>query len=275
MWREDLPVELARLVTPRAVRAYAEGLGWQRVEGVNGKIAVYRNPESPLRQLIVPLDEGLDDYAERTAEAIHRLAEFEKRAAREVLNQLLLPPADVLRFREVSPSAEAGSLPLDHGVRLVSGTRKVLLSVAHSVLVPRAYHPRMSRSEAEEFVSGCRLGQTERGSFTLAVACPINLQPGLFGPNGEPFARRVTWLLMQSLEEMSRAVDAAGVEELADPARHPGISANLCESLLMLRPGGERSRLAVSVAWSRAFLPPTGEPRREVPLRQEVFDVAE
>src|SRR3954452_9239289 len=76
MWREDLPVELARLVTPRAVRAYAEGLGWQRVEGVNGKIAVYRNPESPLRQLIVPLDEGLDDYAERTAEAIHRPEEW-------------------------------------------------------------------------------------------------------------------------------------------------------------------------------------------------------
>lgn len=89
-WREDLPVEMTQLVTPRAVRAYAEGLGWQRVEGVTGNIAVYRNPEAPLRQLIVPLDERLDDYADRIAEAIHRLAEFEKRPEREILNQLLL-----------------------------------------------------------------------------------------------------------------------------------------------------------------------------------------
>src|SRR5208337_3636334 len=57
MWADQLPDSLTRLVTPLAVRVYAEGLGWQRVEGVNGKIAVYKNPDSPLRQLIVPLDE--------------------------------------------------------------------------------------------------------------------------------------------------------------------------------------------------------------------------
>jgi hypothetical protein len=59
MWPDRLPDSLTRLVTPRAIRVYAEGLGWQRVEGVNGKIAVYKNPDSPLRQLIVPLDEQL------------------------------------------------------------------------------------------------------------------------------------------------------------------------------------------------------------------------
>ena len=51
--------------------------------------------------------------------------------------------------------------------------------------------------------------------------------------------------------------------------------ANLCESLLMLRPAGGRSCLNVSVTWSRAFLPASREPRREVQLRQEVFEAAE
>ncbi len=64
MWRDQLPVSLTRLVTPRAVRVYAEGLGWRRVEGVNGKIAVYKDPAAPLRQLIVPLDERFDDYGD-------------------------------------------------------------------------------------------------------------------------------------------------------------------------------------------------------------------
>ena len=141
-----------------------------------------------------------DDYGVRTAEASQRLAEFEKRPAKEILNHLLLPPADLLFLREVSSDAEGGNLPLDHTARVIDGTRKVLLSLAHSVLVPQPYHPRMSRGEAEDFLSRCRLGQTGRGSFVLTVACPLGLKADLLGPNGEPFSRRVTSLLMQSCE---------------------------------------------------------------------------
>lgn len=274
MYRNDVPIECARMVPPRALRGYAEGMGWQRVEGVNGKIAVYRNPDTPLRQIIVPLDEHFDDYGERTAEAIERLAEFERCPARQVLNHLLLPPSDVILLREVSLDAENGNLPLDHGIRLVDGTRKALLSVAHSVLVPQPYHPRMSRGEAEQFVSRCRLGPAEAGSFVITVACPLDLQAGLFGLDGKPFTRRVTSLFLQTLEELSQAAEDPGAD-LADPVQHPGISANFCESLLMIRPSGERANVSVCVTWSKALLPKAREFRRDIQLRQEVFDLAE
>ncbi len=191
------------------------------------------------------------------------------------LNHLLLAPSDVLSFREVSPDAEDGTIPLDRAVRMTDGTRKMLLSEAHSVLMPQPYHPRMSRSEAEGFISRCRLGQSDRGRFALTVACPLDLKADVPGQEGEPFSRRVTSLLMQSLADLSQAADTMQIDELIDTARHPGISANLCEALLWLRPRGERARLDVSASWSRAFLPARREPRREVPLRQEVFDVAE
>ena len=247
----------------------------ERVERINGDIAVYHRPDSKAHQIIVPLDEKFDDYADRVVEAIRHLAEFEKRPANEVLNHLLLSPADLLFFREVSPDAEAGNLPLDHAVRMIDGTRKLLLSEAHSVLVPQPNHPRMSRSEAEEFIARCRLGQTDRGSFVLTVACPLDLKADWLGPKGEPFSRRVTSLLMQSLGELSQAADRMQIDDLADISRHPGISANLCESLLLLRPAGERSYLNITVSWSRAFLPDSRESKSEVQLRQEVFDVAE
>lgn len=275
MRRDDLPLEWTRRVTPRALRSYAEGLGWQRVERVNGKIAVYSNPKDPLRQIIVPLDEQFDDYGEAVLEAVRKLADFEERPALAVLEHLLLPPADVLRFREVSAASETGNLPLEHAARMLDGTRKLLLAVAHSVLVPQPWHPRMSRVEAREFLSRCRLGQTERGSFVLTVACPLDRQAGPFGPNGEPLARRVTLLLTQVLQELSQAADTGQTADLADPARHPGISANFCESLLMLRPDGERAYLGISLTWSRAYPPPTHKPQPEVQLRQEVFEVAE
>jgi len=274
MRREPLPLELARLVTPRALKGYASGLDWKAVTGVNGDIAVFHQPQSELHQVIIPTDTTFADYDEAVAEAVRKLADFERRPAREVLEHLLLPPADVLSFREASPDAEAGSLPFQHAVRLIDGTRKLLLSAAHSVLVPRTYHPRLSKSEAEEFVSRCRLGQTDRGSFTVNVACLLDEQLTLPGTE-DPFARQVTNLLLDTLDTLARAADEGGTDQLIDPTRHRGVSANLCESLLMLRPTGDRATLSVSATWSRTRIPTSRSRVRLVELRQEAFSVAE
>ena len=242
MARETLPLDVARQVAPRALVGYAQGLGWQPV--VNGKrseIAIYHRPDSKLHQVIIPTDTTFADYGEAVVEAVRKLADYENRPVREVLEHLLLPPADVLRFREISPDSEAGTLPFDHAVRLITGTQRLLLSTAHSVLVPQRYHPRLSRTQPEEFVNRCRLGQTERGSFVLNVACPLDLQISLPGLQVEPFTRRVTNLLMNSLDALLRTVETSQAEDLLDLTRNPGVSANFCESLLMLRPTGDRA----------------------------------
>src|SRR5262249_58260365 len=105
MRHEDISLAAARRVPPRALRLYAEALGWKRVPKINGGIAVYHRPDSDAHQVIVPLDEEFDDYGDRVVEAVRRLADFEKRPAGEVLSHLLLPPADVLRFRDVTEHA--------------------------------------------------------------------------------------------------------------------------------------------------------------------------
>jgi len=276
MLHETLPFDATRRVSPRALQGYAQGLGWQLVpNGKRSDIALLHRPDSRLHQIAIPLDETLSDYSEAVAEAIRKLAEFEKRPAREVLDHLLLPPADMLQFREASQDAEAGSLPFDHAVRMINGTKRLLLSAAHSVLVPQAYHPRLSRSEAEEFVNRCRLGQTDRGSFILNVACPIDLAVTLPGMQKEPFTRQVTSLLVRSLEALVHAADSGKADGLLDPAKNSGLSANLCESLLLLRPNGDQSTLSVTASWSRAYLPPSGKSSRYIQLRQETFEAAE
>lgn len=275
MSREALPEQLARLVSPRALKIYAQGLGWKPVAGVNGNIALFHRPDSELYQLIVPLDEQFDDYPDRVTEAVARLAEFERRPALEILNHLLLPPADVFRLRDSSPDSLTGVLPLEQAVSLLEGTRKLLLAQAHSVLRPQPYHPRLSRGEAEQLVNRCRLGQTEGGSFTIAVACPLDLVPGtLF--HTDPFARQVTQAVFQSLQELASATDANQIDDLANASKHPLLSANFCEALSMLRPTGDRAALSVSITWSKALPLPEGQQAQGgVQLRQECFEVAE
>lgn len=274
MRASDLPRAETRLVTPRALASYAEGLGWQKVAGVNGGIAAYTNPHEGKRQLVVPADADLDDYADRAAEAVVRLAEFEKRPAREVLEHLLLPPADVLSFRVVSPDTENGDVPLEVGGEVIEGARNGLLAVAHSALDPQPYFGRMRREEAKRFLNKCRMS-TGRGSFVLSVACPLDLPLTFPGAEPEPFARRVTGLFVDALTVLANAPRVINPFGLANPDHTPGVSANLCEALLRLRPEGNRSFVTVSAAWSRALLPKDRPANVAVRFDQETFEVLE
>lgn len=277
MRREPIQAAQARLVSSRALRNYARSLGWQAVEGINGSIAVYQRPDSPAHQVIVPLDEQFDDYAEMVFQAVERLAEYEKRSAREVLEHLLLPPSDLLQFHDSGAHAAVGTIPLDEAVDLLAGARKALLAQAHSVLQPRPFHPRLSRTEAEDFVNACRFGQTRHGSFTVVLACPLDAVPteaSLF--DREPrFTRRVTTGLMRALDQLANAADQDRADELLQPGKAPLLSANLCEALLQMQPAGDRPVLTISAAWSRAVPPPEGAVPNSVRLAQEVFAVAQ
>jgi len=272
---DPLPEDLTQLVTPRAIKNYATSLGWLPVPNVNGAIAVYHHPKEILRQLVVPLDETYDDYGGSVAEAVRKLAEFEDRPALEVLNHLLLPPADVLRFKESGPDTETGTAPLDQVISLLEGTKKMLLSMAHSVLTPRRYHPRLSRTEADQFLESCRMGQTERGSFVVTIACPHDFLQGTSG-QGESYSRQITQGLLESLSAIDDATDNNTVDDLSDEAKFPLISANFLESLLMLRPEAERASLQVSASWSRALSPPSaGKAKSVLVLRQDCFEAVE
>src|SRR5262249_54343228 len=96
---------------------------------------------------------------------------------------------------------------------------------------------------------------TGRGSFVLSVACVLDQQLPLLGAEQEPFTRRVTTLFVDTLAALAAATRQADVSPLTDPKRTPGVSANLCEALLHLRPTGDRSHVAVSASWSRTRLP--------------------
>lgn len=218
---KGLPEHLVARIGSVDARQYATASGWQRVGGVQrSRIAIFKYPGSDLDQLLIPLDNGIADYPRRMAEVVTTLAEKEERPAGEILDDLLLPPSDVLRFRLDEPASRSGFLPLDQGIELLKGARKALLSAACSVIQPQRFHPRLSRTEAERLVRSSHLGQSERGSYTAVVSCPIEEEPPHLPGGGQiPFARRTTDLLMRSLARVSRALEADEPESLLEAIR--------------------------------------------------------
>ncbi|MCI0456454.1 MAG: hypothetical protein L0Z62_05680 [Gemmataceae bacterium] len=271
-----LPQDLVSHLDPVRVQEYVRAAGWAHEPRLGkGRLGVYQRPESRLKQLRIPLTRDLSDFPVLMADAVAGIAAWEQRPAPEVLHDLLLPPADVLRFAESGPAADSGDVPLEHGLDLLAGARKVLLAAACSVLRPQSFHPRLSLGEAEQFLRSCRLGQTERSGYVVAIACPLD---AVMSPTplieGGPFGRQVTTLLMRSVARLAHAVELGAPETALEPAEgEPVLSVNLCEGLLDLTPEGDGSALTISASWARHLpLPGNGAPPPGmVRLPQEAF----
>lgn len=272
---DTLPPETVHRLDPARVQEYARATGWRQEPRLGGgRTAVYERPESRLEQFTVPLSREAPDFDLTIATAVAVLARHEKRPAAVLLTELLFPPADILKFAESGPAATSGDLPLEHGLILLGGMRKLLLAAACSTREPRPFHPRMSLAEAELFLQQCRLGQTEHGSFVITVACPLEavpVEPNLF--DSPSFTRRVTGLLMRSLDRLAHALELGNGDALLDQANlEPGLSANLCEALLDMAPEGEDSFLRITAAFSPTLpQPATGGLPTTVRLRRQWF----
>jgi hypothetical protein len=211
-----------------------------------------RRETGSLDQVLVPTDSQRPDFAERMFDVVERLARFEARSMGPILVDLLNFDADVLRYRVASSRAERGTIPLTQAIDLLDGARKSLLSAAHSALVARKHHPKLSRTEAVHLLDACQMGQTERGSFVVAISCPLHAvdqdQAGV-GCDASPFARRATSILVKSLAELNNAIEEDRINSIVDQVE-PLVSANLCEALLKMRPADDDGALEFIPSWA-------------------------
>ncbi len=256
-------------VRPSDVQQYLRHRGWSsRGEPREDVVEYVQTLNDTVLKVRVLLDTSFSDYGLRTAELIDVLARFEGRPFLEILNELLVPPGDRLRFRVFSESTRSGSIGLDDSIRLRLATRQLFLASAHSVLKPQRHFARLSQALALELLRECRETQTERGSYVASLLVPV--APPIGGPAlEEPYARRVTVKLMGALVEAARSVEAGEPGTLLDRAQE-GVSSNFLTALAELRPSGERSFVEIDMSWSRARSSP-GLPRSRVRFEQGVF----
>jgi hypothetical protein len=264
-----LPKDLVTALRAGDVQLYLTSRGWvSEPFGPAGKGLLFRHPSTSQIDLLLPLTRDLGDFATRMAELVANLSAFERRPVWELLNDLSTPPGDVLRFRVAGSVAVLGQLPLDEGIKLLQGGRDLLRSSATSLQRPAALQPLRADREVNAFLNDCRLGQTERGSFVATIIAPVppvvETQMTFLEEEprseSEPYARQVTTRLMSSLGLVSEAIRASAPGRILEGVPQ-GVSANLCEAVVAMKPPGDESRLDIQVTWARSRPSPPGVPQ--------------
>jgi hypothetical protein len=273
MQTNELIAHLGPQIPPTAVRDYAKSRGWESGKSSRMRRWILTHSDSSLRQLIIPIDQD-SNWNDALQEVVLRLSEVEDSSPEMILNDLLAAQSDVVRFRVGGPNTSDGTLPIAAATGLIEGARRALLSSACSVVNRVQHHPRLSRTEVEEFLSVCKMAQTEFGSYVIKVVCPLTemKEPPIL-QNDEPFARATTLSLLRGCRKIVQGIEQDNIDDvLKGDSKSPDITSNLCDSLLRMHAAQDNADLSIQISW--AAMPKYGIPDEHsvVAFKPEYFN---
>jgi len=244
------------------LQAYLRNTGWDRIQTPKDSIALFHKMIGEfVFETALPLSKDFSDYSYRIIDVLEKIAQVEQREVHQVLTDLSIPPADIVRFRVINRDTIGGTISFLEGFNLLESAKKVLFTTACDIIQPEKYHKRLSLKGAQQFIEGCRLGQTEKGSYIASVICPfLNQSPeekavqlSIFNQTDDfrhSLTRKVTKRLMFSLGFVKSAIDRGEETRIIDLDGENIISGNFLESLVELNASKESSEIEITTSWS-------------------------
>jgi hypothetical protein len=261
--------ELAALkaVPPENAAMYLAARGWHAVEERATLFTIWANPKFSHVRILVPSSQAVGDYALRIQQLLESLEIVEDRSQAEILTDLFVPYADILRVRHTAMGDSDSSITLDAGVELVANARRLVLAAASAAVAIRSTYATRKPDSAEGYIKKVRMAHTERGSFILTILSPIFISDSLFRDSlsvPEPFERRVTRTLLGAVDAaVTAALESERRQDLSPfkSTLEKGVSSNLCDALVGLEAKTNAIAIDLSVSWA----PGRELPRPDVP----------
>lgn len=251
-------LDVLRSLKPLELAQYLRSKGWHQESDLGAKATLWVHV-GDADEIILPRHRGFADFDLRMAEMLKTLAKNEERSQLDILRDLQAASVDLIRLRASARDAADGSLAIDDAVTLVESSRDLMLAAACAAIDKRPYFATRKAQQANDYLDKVRIGQTERGSFVLAILSPVSPalksdQEPLFPfESSEPYARVVTQTLARSLAAVSAAAEMAAAQGDMKPfedAVQWGVSANLCEAIVKIVAVSGDTGVDVSIAWS-------------------------
>lgn len=269
-----------RAVGAGELGSYLRSSGWQEVRLLGDRAAIWqtRNEDGEEFETLIPQKRSSDDYALRVAQTIETLSVVEARSELDIYADILQTQTDTVRFVFSSSVYEDGSVPLEYAMKMVQSVREMTLAAACATVSPRAAYAKRKHQQAIDHLEKVRMGQTDRGSFIIALHTPVTprllmaeREQTAFDLNlpeyieEEPFERRVTLTLASSLNAaLNASLRISATRDFVpfQEAVKLGVNSNLCDALANVGLETPTRSLTVAFQWSptRSLLQPTPRP---------------
>ena len=251
-------IKLAEHVNHLEFAKYLRDLGWQALPTKGDTVNVFQyQKENIFYQADIPKNRGLRDYARAICRAIEEVARFAGNSAEQVLLELINPMSDIVRIRLVNEELEAGSIYVEDAINLYENAKKLIAAAAMDVYSPKAHHRGRPNTIVQKFISSCRFGQTEIGSYVVSVVCPISKiqsndiqQLTLFqdkDEGSESLTRKTINKMITSIQSIKDNIDTGSLWEYF---KKESISINFLEALNLIGLNKDKTKVDISIKWA-------------------------
>lgn len=253
-------VDMTLKLNPLAVTKYLTETEWKLYPIKRTDIKIFQYEKNGIfEQVTVPLDKNLRDYKNTMYDAICKVAYIEGKSVEQLMLYLLNPNTDILKIRLDKKEVESGNIILDDAIQLYDNAKKLLAATALDIINPKKVHLGRIDESVQKFLSQCRFGQTEIGSYVVSVVCPFAelsdvdgyRQLSIFSDEEQcanSLTRQVTNRLMTNIATIKQKIDDGNVESLVNYEEE--ISSNFYEALNGLDLHAEDTTVEFIAEWS-------------------------
>lgn len=243
------------------LQKYLLNNNFKKIESRRNDLAIFFKDEGKPVEIVIPLNRNFIDYKTSIKNILEKISAYQDRNIEYVINDLIIPPSDIIRFRVVNEGTENGLISFHDGFNLLENAKKSLYATACDIVAPSIYHKKLYSKSANQFIDSCYLGQTERGSFIASIVCPfINssreenaVQLSLFNEEEvleTSLTRTITKKFIKSLHEVKSNIEIGNYDFLEEQVNADQISVNFLESIVELSEYGEKDQIDISVSWT-------------------------
>ena len=253
-------VDMTLKLNPLAVTKYLSETNWEQYPIKRNDIKIFQYKKEDLfEQVTIPLDKKLRDYKNAMYDSVCKIAYVEKKSVEQLMLYLLNPNTDILKIRLDKKEVESGNIMFDDAIQLFDNAKKLIAATALDVINPKKIHYGRINEPVRNFLSQCRFGQTEIGSYVVSVICPFVDFPKTEGYkklnaffDEEQYAysltREVINRLMTNVATIKQKIDDGNLESLAN--YDSPISSNFYEALSGLSMDTEDTTVEFMAEWS-------------------------
>lgn len=263
-------LNMTKMMNPLAFVRYLKETGWTLFPGNRDYVKIFQmERDNDFFQVNIPMEKTLIDYETAMYDAVRTVAKVEGKSEEQIFLYLLNPNTDILKIRLQRKELEPGSILMDDAINLYENAKKMLAAAAQDVLHPKKYHRGRLDDSISKFLSECRFGQTEVGSYVLSIVCPFAelneknneyQQLSIFTDEetcANSLTRKVTNRVMDNIIRIKENIDNGEIDNLSD-GDELMISANFYEALQGMSLQAEGTELEFSAEWSPVVKNPKG-----------------
>lgn len=260
-----------RGITAASIEKYLTFTGWERdLLFANHRIWVFFNKSEPDFRIAVPANENSKDFYSKVYDIIVTLSDYYEKSFEDMVVSLKSAYTDRIQFRIITDATRDGKVPLSYAAQCIEGLKDLVLYAACAEenakpICSRTYNG--AKNSLEKF----QFGQTEYGSFVFNIDVQVaseeneqaflaDVPPQIEEPKEHKIVKRIKTAIQQVDNVVNRTVR---VGDIIDTAYEEGITANMCDALMKLKPDGvEDVSIETSFRFAEAITLTAEQPER-------------